>query len=482
MRFLNNLSFNTKRSLFFLTGLTLTILICWLTSIFGMIVWLAIIGLASLILIQVTNFTNPKFTLYLLIAYCFTMPIFAREIGGFQYGILVEILIAFAYIAAVVKVPVEEWKLVKTDLYYVLLFWFLLSVAEVINPAGASVMGWLQEIRSAALYPLILIPVTYVLFKTNKDLNGFLKIIIIISAFASLNGIKQLYIGLSPGEQAFIDNGGAVTHVLFGKLRVFSFYNEAGQFGASQAHIAVVSLVLAFGPFKWWKRVLLFIAAGLSLYGMLISGTRGALFALLAGLFLAILLSKNFKVMIIGGAIVVFAVALLKFTTIGNGNYQIYRLRSAVDPTDPSLNVRFNTQRILTEYMSTRPFGGGLGVLGAWGEKYNQDKFLSSIPPDSYWVKVWAMYGIVGFVIWIGLMMYILGKCCGIIWRLQDPGLKVKAIALTAGFAGILLCSYGNEVINSMPSSIIVYISWVFVFISPRLQDEIANKKVQNIK
>ncbi len=118
--------------------------------------------------------------------------------------------------------------------------------------------------------------------------------------------------------------------------------------------------------------------------------------------------------------------------------------------------------------MDSRPFGGGLGVLG-YNSRYNPDTYLSTVQPDSYFVKIWAMYGIVGLTIWLCIMMYILGKSCGLCWNIQDEGLRVKIIALTAGYAGILFCSYGNEVINNMPSSIVVYFSWVLIFISPQL-------------
>ena len=476
MRFLNELSFNAKRNIFLFLGISLALIIGFLVFNQGIILPLIIIMLSAVILLQIAYFTNPKLTLYVLIVYCFTLPIFGREIGGdLPYGMLIEVFLALSWIYALIKIPREDWKIVKNDLFYLVLFWLLLSIAEVANPAGASVMGWLQEIRSAALYPALIVPLTFLFFNTNRDLNIFLKIVIFFSVLAALNGIKQLYIGPSAGEQRFLDEGGAITHLLFGQLRVFSFYSEAGQFGASQAQVGLMALILALGPFKWWKRVLLIIFSCLMLYGMLISGTRGALFALVTGAFLAIVLSKQLKVIIIGGAIAISFLLILKFTFIGNGNYQIYRLRTALDPTDASFNVRLNTQKLLTEYMSTRPFGGGLGVLGAWGAKYNQDKFLSSVPPDSYWVKVWAMYGIVGFTIWLGIMLYILGKCCGIVWNIKDPRLRIKTIALTSGFAGILFCSYGNEVINTMPSSIIVYMSWVFIFISPKLDNDIAN-------
>ncbi|MDN3585406.1 O-antigen ligase family protein [Pedobacter aquatilis] len=410
-----------------------------------------------------------NFLLYALIVYCFTFGILGREIGGIPYGTLIEGLIVVIWISIIISAPKEHWSALNSDIVFLFLLWFIISLLQVVNP-GASLMGWLMEIRSAALYPLMIVSLGFIIFRENKQLDTFIIIIIVFSSLAAINGVKQLYIGPSRGEQMFLDTGGAVTHVLWGRLRVFSFYSDAGQFGASQAHIGLMSLILAFGPFKKWKKIALFACSMLMLYGMLISGTRGALFALIVGGFLAILLSKKFKVLLIGGLFAFAFLFVLKFTNIGNGNYQIYRLRSALNPEDPSLNVRFNTQMALRAYMSERPFGGGLGVIGANGTQYNADKYLSTVQPDSYFVKIWAMYGIVGLTIWLSIMVYILGKCCGIAWNIKDESTRIKMIALTSGFAGILFCSYGNEVINTMPSSIVVYLSWVFILISPQLE------------
>ncbi|RZK15757.1 MAG: O-antigen ligase domain-containing protein, partial [Hymenobacter sp.] len=202
------------------------------------------------------------------------------------------------------------------------------------------------------------------------------------------------------------------------------------------------------------------------------SGTRGALFALMVGIAFALLISKNIKVLFLGGLLAGAAFGVLKYTKIGDSNYNIYRMRTALDPTDASFNVRLQNQLTLRNYLSTRPFGGGVGSIGNSGIHYNPGKYLSSVPPDSYWVKVWAMYGIVGFIIWLGIMLYILGKCCGIVWNIRDPLLRTKLIALTSGFAGILFCSYGNEVINFMPSAIVVYVSWAFIFLGPKLDSK----------
>ncbi|WP_316736883.1 O-antigen ligase family protein [Pedobacter aquatilis] len=416
---------------------------------------------------------------YGLLVYCFIYWLLARELSlNFPVGILIEVGLYITLIAAIITVPRDRWKLLNNDVVYLFLLWFVISLVEVANPAGANVIGWLKEIRSAAEYPLLIVMVCLLIFDKNEQLDRFIFIVLLFSTIAALNGVRQLHIGLSPGDRRFLAAGADVTHMLWGRLRVFSFYSEAGQFGASQAHIGLFALILALGPVKMKTKIILLCCSGLMIYGMLISGTRGAFFALLPGAFFAIILSKKFKVLMVGGAVAVLFLCFLKFTSIGSGNYSIYRFRSALDPNDPSLIVRMNSQRILREYMSSLPFGGGLGVTGANGMEYNPDKFLSKVQPDSYWVKVWIMYGIVGFTIWISIMTFLLGKCCAIVWRIRDEGLKIKAIALASGFAGILMCSYGNEVINTMPSTIIVYASIAFIYLMPKLDQELQDKKI----
>lgn len=421
---------------------------------------------------------KPKIALFMLIAYCFLVGILGREVDiGIPFGLLIEGLLLGGWLITVIKSSRGDFSNVANELCLLWVLWFILSVLQVANPAGGSLNGWASELKTVALYPMLIIPLTFMSFKSNKDLNVFLIIIIGCSVLAALNGIKQEHWRLSPGELKFLNTGGDVTHLLWGKLRVFSFYTDAGQFGASQAHIGLVALTLALGPFKRWKRILLFIAAGLMFYGMLLSGTRGALFALLVGAVFVIFLSKKFKILLLGGIVLALFVGFLKFTHIGDGNYHIYRLRTALNPKDASLNVRFETQAFLKNYLKNKPFGEGLGVIGANGNEYNADMFISTVQPDSYFVKVWVMYGVVGLTIWLCITVYILGKCCGIVWNIKDKGLQTKLIALTSGYAGILFCSYGNEVINVFPSSMVVYVSWVFVFLGPKLEREILARK-----
>jgi len=465
-----------SKSVVFSVGIIVSLLVAYLTASFGILIPILglIIGIVLVFLIII--FQNPFYGLTAALIYCFCFVFVARELGdSFPFGYVVELLYVAVMLAAICKARKEDWKRIQNDLFLLFSLWFLISVLELFNPSGASFDGWLSEIRTSGFDSFILILIGFLVFKNVKHLDVFLLVIIFCSLLATLIGMKQLHLGLSSGERGFLEAN--PTHMIWSQLRVFSFYRDAGQFGASQACFVVICGTLAFGPFKLWKRILFLILSLFFIYGMLISGTRGAFFALVPGIFLAVLLFKNLKMMLSGTVFLVLFVAVLKFTYIGSGFSYIHRLRSALDPTDPSLNLRFLNQQMLGDYIRDFPLGAGLGVMGYAGGKYNSNMFLSTIAPDSYWVKVWGMYGIVGFTLWFCMMTYILGKCCGIVWNIKDDKLRVKLIALTASFFGVFVCSYGNEVINALPTSIVTYLSLVLIYMGPKFDNEIKLKK-----
>ena len=432
------------------------------------------------VIFTVLLFKEPFIGLVTVFCYCFFLFILSREINNeIQFGLGTEVLLILTWLSVWYNAKRYDFSVFKSELTILCLIWFIISVLQLVNPADASIMGWLQEVRATALLPLLLAPLGMILITDNKKLNIIIYVIITCSLLGVLNGIKQMYLGPSAGEQRFLDEGGNVTHILFGKLRVFSFYSSAGQFGPSQAQVSVLCAVLVLGLQKWGQKFILAVLSILFFYGMLISGTRGAFFALIGAAGSALFFARKYKVIIAGIVVLGVFIGVLKYTTIGNGNYNIYRLRTAVDPEDPSLKVRLESQRVLADYMATRPFGGGIGVIGTFGHKYNSDKFLSTIEPDSYWVKVWAMYGIVGFIIWFCSLMYLIGKSFGIVWTIKTKSLNTKLIALGSGVVGLFVCSYGNEVMNDVPSSFIVWLSLAAIFNAHKIENSIlSNSKL----
>lgn len=294
---------------------------------------------------------------------------------------------------------------------------------------------------------------------------------------ASLKGIEQNIFGVDRFEQVWLDAGAAQTHVLFGKLRIFSFLNDAGQFGANQAYSAVVAIILCLEEKDWRKRTFFIIVAVLGLYGMLLSGTRGAISIPLAGLGTYFILKKNKFVMFSGFVLLVVIFVFFKYTTIGQGNEQIRRMRTAFDPNDGSLQVRLENQRILKAYLASRPFGGGLGQAGVKAKKYVPNGFLSNIATDSWYVMIWAEQGIVGLLLHLFILFYIVIKSgYRIMNRIRDPILKNQMSALLAGFVGVMVASYGNAVLGTFPTGVTIYISMALLLSSEKF-DSISHEE-----
>jgi len=472
---------NKKKVIFFIIALCLSVLVAGSISKFGMLGPLCAVAVAVMGAFLVSVFKDPRVAFWTYFAYCFFLGFLVKSFLQLPVGLAMEAVLLLTWCSILINMDRFNWKSLRNDHILISIIWFAISLLQILNPYGGSLVAWFNELRFVALSWLLIAPLVFLLFNSKADLNRFIIFILLFSSFACFYGIKQLYFGLTGGEQQWMAMGNEGTHIIKGKLRVFSIYSDAGQFGASQAIMAAISLALFMGPFSFGKKVIFGLATLLFLYGMAISGTRGALFALAAGVGYALFLSKSFKVLVLGILLFASGFAVLKYTTIGDNIFQISRLRSALNPEDASFKVRLDNQQKLKSIMKELPFGAGLGMSGMNGTTYNGDKPVANIPPDSYWVKVWVMYGVVGLLIWFALTAYIIGKCSGIVWRIQDEKLKAKMIALTAGTVACFICSYGNEVMNGMPSSVIMFMSWSFVFIAPWLDKKLKQTAADGI-
>ena len=211
-------------------------------------------------------------------------------------------------------------------------------------------------------------------------------------------------------------------------------------------------------------------------WGYALSGSRGPLFVIAAGGFLYLFLIGNFRILVVGALIGAILFGILKFTHIGDGNYQIHRMRTGLDPNDASLQVRIENQKKLAVYLATRPLGGGIGSGGSWGARFSPGSFLSEVALDSWYVKIWVETGIVGLILHLVTLILVLIIACINVFRLRDPDIKQKMIALTCGYFGIVVASYGNQILGQMPTGTIIYFSMVYMFLCTKWDDELAAK------
>ena len=426
-------------------------------------------------------FVIPQIALISLLVMSFFAIGLTRYVRGVPLGLSIDGLLVISYLAMFFKHFYEklDYKRIRIDLVLFMVIWFVYALLQLVNPEALSKQAWFYAMRGMSLYPLLTIPLIILMFNKYKYFNLYLYLWGILSIIGTLKGMMQFYIGVDFAEQRWLDEVGGVTHMLWGQLRVFSFYSDAGQFGAAQAHAGVVGTIIALNSKNLREKMFFAIMAIAGFYGMMISGTRGAMIVPMLGFAIYIVLRKNIRVIIIGGIFLALVFGFFKFTTIGQSSYQIQRMRTAFNPEeDASLQVRLANQRILKTYLATRMFGGGIGSAGLWGERFSPQGFLAHIATDSWYVQIWAEQGIVGLMMHLFFLSYILIKCSYIVmFKIKDKMLIGKMSAIIAGFVGIMGSSYGNGVLGQIPTGIIMYMGWAYMFMARELDDEIASTK-----
>ncbi len=430
-------------------------------------------------------FKKPLLGLFVSLLLSFFVLGLGRYIKNIPFGLTVDGVLVLTYIIIFFKSFSNRqiWHIESKTVVWLTLVWFLYNLLQFFNPESLSRAAWFYAMRGTALYMMLIIPLVLLLFKTKKHILFFLILWGALSFLGSIKGIMQKHIGLDQAEMIWLEEGGKVTHLLFGKLRIFSFYSDAGQFGASQGHTGVVGLILFFLLKNKTLRFFFLIVSVAGFYGLMISGTRGAIAVPAAGFFLLIFLLKRWNLVIVMVIIMASIFWFFKYTNIGNSNYTINRMRTAFDPNDASLQARIENQRKLKSYLATRPFGGGIGSAGNWGQRFSPNGFLANVPTDSWFVMIWAEQGIVGLLLHIFILIAILIKG---IWnslkKLTNSFFRIVNTALTCGIFGIIVASYGNGVFGQMPTGIIVYISVALVFLMPVIEkNQKNNHKIKTI-
>lgn len=411
-------------------------------------------------------FKYPKLGLYSVLILSFFIGAMGRYLPvNLPFGLGVDILLVVTYVVIIFK----YWKGLDmtpsyNDIVLLNVIWMGYVVLEIFNPLAQSFAAWFYSMRGVALYQVLAFGLSFTLLNSRKDFMRFMNIWLWLSLLGAVWAIKQKFIGLDPFEQAWLDAGAEETHVLFGKLRHFSYYFDAGTFGASMGHACIVAGILFLGPYSKNRKIFFLVVALLCFYGLLISGTRGALAVPGIGGILFLILTKNVRLLTLGGAVLLSGFIFLKFTTIGQSNYDIARLRSALSADDPSLQVRIGARKALSKYLADKPFGTGLGTAGFWGQRFSPNTWMANFETDGLYTRIRAETGRVGHTIYVYMFIYILIRGFLVVWNMKDEHRKYYGMAIMSGFAGILVANYGNSVMTQFPESFLTYFSVSFVF------------------
>ena len=371
-------------------------------------------------------------------------------------------------------------------MYLAVATWCGFCTLEVLNDTcgiGIDVGAWYTVARMVG-FQLMYIFLVFTLYITApKVLVRYLFIWGFLALFAAFWVWKQQHIGFTVSENAFLQGRGRTTHVLQAGtlIRYFSIYSDAANFGIGIASTAVAFIIFGITA-KVRKFKIFFLTVGLATaWAMFPSGTRTAIACFMAGMLMYVFLSKSFKIAIpftIAFALFIF---MLAFTTIGNGNQQIRRMRSAFDKNDASANVRATNQAAMKKYLAEAPWGIGMHIGYQNVPANNKYTFMAKVPPDSEFVFIWIHTGIIGITVFLccmGLMLF--GACRIVFFVLKSPSLRGIGAGFCCAFGSQLVGGYGNQVLLQFPNCLTFYGGLAIVYVLPFFENEwVAYEKEQ---
>ncbi len=449
-------------------GLTAgAILVAWIVSSYGMVAGILLISALLGLFFTVIGFQKPPLFYFATIIASFLISALGRYLPGIPFGLSIDVLLLLALLAVLFRKNKEASIGQINNIYLIALAsWVIYSLLQLANPSSPSLAAWFYANRGLSFYPLLVSVITFFVIQKRSQLDIFLVVWATWSLAGTFWGIKQHFFGVTDVEQQWLNAGAANTHVLFGKLRVFSFYSDAAQFGASQAHTAMVfGLISIFqGPIRY--RLFYLLVGILGFYSLLISGSRGPLAIIAVGSFVYLLFSRNFKVILIGSFIVLGAFVFLKYTSLLQSNYQVQRMRSALDTNDPSLRVRLEREKVLADYLGDKPFGGGIGSAGYWGKRFSPGTLLAEIGTDGHYTRIWMETGIIGLAIYLLMLIVILLYLGRLLWKMHPSLLKQTSLAFYCGFVGICISSYTNGLLTQLPTGTLAFSSLALVVLA----------------
>ncbi|MEN5194450.1 O-antigen ligase family protein [Sphingobacterium faecium] len=387
-------------------------------------------------------------------------------------GVILDILILFNFLSLALHYirgnPLG--KVYYNPFLLIAMLWMLFCLLEIINPMS-TFANWITTVRSIGMHIVFFQLLVFLNLDNIHRLRlyfGLWGVLILLGAFKA---IGQKYIGLDQFESAWLYTFGAHTHVIYSGIRYFSFFTDAANFGCHMGLGMVVFTILSFYEKNVNRRVFYVAVALMSLYGLMISGTRAALAVPFVGFAFFIILVKEWKWIILGIGLLLLAFSFFNLTTIGNSYPDVRRMRTAFSfSKDASFNVRLENQKKMRSFMSDHPFGIGLGS----SKHTNPGDAMHNIATDSSFVFIWVETGIVGLVLYILICLTILGfGTYYVLFILKDNRIKSIAAASTAGLAGIMVAGYANEVLHQMPTGQTVYILMGIIMLSPVLDKKL---------
>lgn len=432
----------------------------------------------AIAIVVLLAFRYRMFTFWTLIVVNYFIMWHSRPEIGMPTSLPNEILEILLISLAILDVKEARFERTANIMLYVLLIWCGFCTLEVLNDTcgiGIDVAAWYTTARSIA-YQIMYAFLVYTLYITTpKVLTKYLFIWGAFALFATFWVWKQKTFGFTASEEQWLQTRGRSTHIIQGGtlIRYFSTFGDAANFGIGIASTAVAFIIFGITS-KIKKHRIFFLITGFACaWAMMQSGTRTAMACLMAGMLAYVFLSKSFKIAIPFTIVFGLFVFILAFTTIGQSNQQIRRMRTVFDRNDASANARSINQQAMKKYLAEAPWGIGMAVGYQNVPANNKYTFMATVPPDSEYVFIWIHTGIIGITVFlICTFVMLFGACWITMFRIKSPSLRGIGAGFCCAMISMQLGGYGNQVLMQFPNCLTFYGGLTIVYILPYIESE----------
>jgi hypothetical protein len=335
----------------------------------------------------------------------------------------------------------------------------LIYFLEIFNPLQGSLgVGF-----SGALF--VLVPVAWFYFgQTIKPsfIETVFRVVVVLGIITSLYGLYQLVFGFPSFEQYWIDNTEFYKSISVGNVkRALATYSSAEEWGRYIEIGALIAFGFAAGRANLIRRAGWFLAGATLTVMLLLTGQRTAMFGLILGCMLLLLMGARTWRAAAGRALLVLAPLLLVTVLVKAptnddllshseddrmGAVLSHTVRGTLRPTEEdSLQVRLkNWSYLATDVIPYRPLGLGLGATSLGASRFESEVDLP--PIDSYFISSILTCGLPTAF----LLLWILIRATSLSWRafrLAEPGsAEARVWRIAAALMPVLILNnfFGN--------------------------------------
>jgi len=350
----------------------------------------------------------------------------------------------------------------------------LIYFIQIFNP----LQGGLTVGFSGALF--VLVPVAWFYFGQEikpSFLETVFRLMVVLGFITSLYGIYQLAFGFPSFEKYWIENTDFYNSIQVGNVkRALATYSSAEEWGRYIEVGALVAFGFGAAAGRYLRRASWFVFGGALTLMLLFTGQRTAIFGLILGILVLLMLGARTWRGAVGRLLMVLAPALLVGVLVqaptnddmlSHGQDEEFQAvlshtaRGTLKPTqEDSLQERFkNWTYLATDLMPYRPFGMGLGAtsIGAY-----RDSSAMDLPPiDSYFISSALTCGVPTAL----LLIWILLRATSMSWRAfrrAEPGSQEARVwRIAAALMPVLILN--NMFGNTFTLYSVAPIGWLLV-------------------